>query len=237
MIKEYAIELKDVTIGYNDTPVVKNISIKVKVGEFVSILGENGAGKTTLFKGILQMLPLMTGSITILNKDVTKGRDKTWNRSQIGYVPQRHNQGNFPISVFDATLLGRWGTSFSYFKRPTKEDREITEEIIDVVGLKEMMFQDCRKLSGGQTQRLNIARALVRKPKILLLDEPTTHLDLDSQSKFDEIIKTVRNQYDLSILMISHDHVHSRNISDRVIYIQGGRVSHQEHKGVFPWVL
>jgi len=237
MIKKYAMELNDVTIGYNDIPVLHDISIKVKVGEFVAIFGENGAGKTTLFKGILQMLPLMKGSISILNKDVTKGRDKTWHRSQIGYVPQRHNQGNFPICVFDATLLGRWGTSFSYFKRPTKGDREITEEMLEVVGLKEMMFQDCRKLSGGQTQRLNIARALVREPKILLLDEPTTHLDLDSQSKFDEIIKTIRNQYDLSILMISHDHVHSRKISDRVIYLQAGRVFQKEHKGVSPWVL
>lgn len=232
MIKEYAIELKDVTIGYNHTPVLHDVSIKVKVGELVAIFGENGAGKTTLFKGILQMLPLMKGSITILNKDVTKRLDKTWHRSQIGYVPQKHSQGNFPICVFDAILLGRWGTSFSYFKRPTKEDRKITEEMLEVVGLKEIMYQDCRKLSGGQTQRLNIARALVRKPQILLLDEPTTHLDLGSQSKFDEIIKTIRNQYDLSILMISHDHVHSKNISDRVIYLQDGRVYQKEHKGV-----
>jgi len=237
MKKEYAIELNDVTIGYNHNPVLHDISIKIKSGEFVTIFGENGAGKTTLFKGILQMLPLMKGSITILNKDVTNDRDKTWYRSKIGYVPQVHNKGNFPICVFDATLLGRWGTSFSYFKRPTKEDREITKEMLEVVGLKEMMYNDCRKLSGGQTQRLNIARALVRKPEILLLDEPTTHLDLDSQSKFDEIIKNIRTQYDLSILMISHDHVHSKNISDRVIYLQGGKVYNKEHKGVSKWVL
>jgi len=231
MIKEYAIELKDVTMGYNDTPVLRDISMKINTGEFVTIFGENGAGKTTLFKGILQMLPLMKGSISILNKDVNKEKDKTWHRSKIGYVPQRHNQGNFPICVFDATLLGRWGTSFSYFKRPTKEDKQITKEMLEVVGLQEMMFKDCRKLSGGQTQRLNIARALVRMPKILLLDEPTTHLDAESQYKLDEIIKNIRSQYELSILMISHDHVHASSISDRVIYLKDGQVYNKNHQG------
>ncbi|QNO14509.1 ABC transporter ATP-binding protein [Alkalicella caledoniensis] len=228
-MNRYALELSDLTMGYGNTTVLHDVNIKVKTGEFVSIFGENGAGKTTLFKGILQLLPITSGSITIFNKDVTQGKDKTWLRSQIGYVPQRHNQGNFPICVFDATLLGRWGTSFSYFKRPSKEDKEIAEKMLEVVDLKHMMHQDCRKLSGGQTQRLNIARALVRNPKLLLLDEPTTHLDLDSKAKLDETIRVIRSQYDLSILMISHDHQHSRKISDRVIQLQSGRIS-TDHK-------
>lgn len=228
-MNRYALELSDLTMGYGNTTVLHDINIKVKTGEFVSIFGENGAGKTTLFKGILQLLPITRGSINIFNKDVTQGKDKTWLRSQIGYVPQRHNQGNFPICVFDATLLGRWGTSFSYFKRPSKEDKKIAEKMLEVVDLKHMMYQDCRKLSGGQTQRLNIARALVRNPKLLLLDEPTTHLDLDSKAKLDETIRVIRSQYDLSILMISHDHQHSRKISDRVIQLQRGRIS-TDHK-------
>lgn len=230
-IKEYSIELNNVTIGYNNTPVLHDINIKVESGEFVTIFGENGAGKTTLFKGILQMLPFMEGSIMIFNKDVTLERDKAWHRSKIGYVPQRHNQGKFPICVFDATLLGRWGTSFSYLKRPTSRDREIVKEMLDIVGLREVMYTDCRKLSGGQTQRLNIARALVREPKILLLDEPTTHLDIDSQSKLDEIIKDIRNQYKLSILMISHDYDHAKSISDRIIHLKDGQIYSEEYRG------
>lgn len=232
MNKDTAIDLQDVTMGYGDLIVLNKISFSVQQGEFVCIFGENGAGKTTLFKGILQLLPLYNGTIKIFSKDVTQGKDKTWLRSQIGYVPQRHSQGNFPISVFDATLLGRWGTSFAYFKRPSKEDRDITHAILNLVDLLDLKDRDCRRLSGGQIQRLNIARALVRNPKILLLDEPTTHLDLDSQNVLDKTIKGIRSQYNLTILMISHDHVHSRRVSDRVVYLRKGKLYEDNELGV-----
>lgn len=225
MMKKNSIELIEIAVGYDGNPVLEDVNLKVKTGEFVSILGENGAGKTTLFKSILQLLPLIKGRIKIFDTDVTRGKDKTWLRSQIGYVPQKSNLGsNFPISVFDAALLGRWGSSFSYFKRPSKEDREITKEILQAVDLIHMSNIDCRKLSGGQAQRLNIARALVRQPKILLLDEPTTHLDIDSQNKLDMTISSIRKEYDLSILMISHNQIHARNLSDRLLLLKEGKI-------------
>ena len=224
MLNQNIIELTNLTMGYGNTIILQDISLHVKTGEFLSILGENGAGKTTLFKGILQLLPLMKGSIKISNTDVTNGKDKTWLRSQIGYVPQKQNQGGFPISVFDAVLLGRWGSSFAYLKRPSIEDKKITQGILELVDLAYMGSLDCRKLSGGQTQRLNIARALVRQPKILLLDEPTTHLDIESQKNLDRTIESIRTQYDLSILMISHDQDHARHISDRVVHLKNGQI-------------
>ncbi|MCC5909127.1 MAG: ATP-binding cassette domain-containing protein [Clostridiaceae bacterium] len=220
----YAIELSKLKMGYGHHIVLKDINFNIKLGEFVSILGENGAGKTTLFKGILQLLPIMDGKIKILERDVTKGKDKQWLRSQIGYVPQKQSMGKFPISVFDAVLLGRWGTSFSYLKRPSKEDKEIVEETLEIVDLSHMIHQDCRELSGGQCQRLNIARAIVRKPQVLLLDEPTTHLDIDSQAKLDRTIDIIRQQYNLSILMISHDQHHAESISDRLVYLKNGEI-------------
>ncbi|KAB3532769.1 ABC transporter ATP-binding protein [Alkaliphilus pronyensis] len=224
MFNENAIELNNAFVGYGDVTILKNLDFKVKIGEFVSILGENGAGKTTLFKSILLILPLTKGTIRVFDKEVAWGRDNTWLRSQIGYVPQNHNKGNFPISVFDATLLGRWGSSFSYFKRPSLRDKEITREILRVVNLEDMMHHDCKALSGGQTQRLNIARALVRKPRILLLDEPTTHLDVDSQRKLDATISNIRNQYELSVIMISHDKAHAISLSDRIVYLRNGKI-------------
>ncbi|MDR5658824.1 ATP-binding cassette domain-containing protein [Serpentinicella sp. ANB-PHB4] len=224
MSNQYVIDLNKVSLGYGNHEVLKDIDLKIFEGEFLSIFGENGAGKTTLFKGILQLLPTRSGSIHILGKDVTNTKDKTWLRTQIGYVPQRHHASRFPISVFDAVLLGRWGTSFKYLKRPSKDDFEIVEEMLNLVKLDHMMHQDCRTLSGGQQQRLNIARALVRNPKILLLDEPNTHLDMTSRDQLDDTIYSARQKYNLSIVMISHDHVHAEEVSDRAVHLRMGQI-------------
>jgi len=224
MKTNHALELNNIVMAYGKKVILHNVNLNIESGEFVSILGENGAGKTTLFKGILQLLPIEKGNIKVFDFDVTNGKDKTWLRSQIGYVPQVHGRGNFPISVFDATLLGRWGTSFSYFKNPTKEDRKITEEILEVVNLHHIKSEDCRKLSGGQTQRLNIARALVRNPRILLLDEPTTHLDVESKDNLDKTIRDIRNQYSLSIVMITHNQSHAETVSDRIVHLKNGMI-------------
>lgn len=232
MLKQNVLELSNITMGYGSRIILKDIHLHVKAGEFVSIFGENGAGKTTLFKGILQLLPLMKGSIRISNTDVTNGKNITWLRSQIGYVPQKHTQGSFPISVFDAVLLGRWGSSFAYFKKPSAEDKRLAREILELVALDHMSSHDCRKLSGGQTQRLNIARALVRQPKILLLDEPTTHLDIESQKNLDKTIESIRKQYTLSILMISHDHEHARLVSDRVVHLKNGQLHYDRGSAI-----
>jgi len=218
-----AIELNQIEIRYGKDIVLKDINFILAEGEFVAIFGENGAGKTTLFRGILQLIPINKGSIKVLGKDITKLRDKSWLRTQIGYVPQGHNTSKFPISVFDATLLGRWGTSFKYMKKPSKEDKEMTLEVLSLVDLKELKDTDCRNLSGGQRQRLNIARALVREPKILLLDEPNTHLDKESIERLEKTIIKIRESFKISILMISHDHNRSYQISDRSILIKNGQ--------------
>lgn len=218
-----AIELNQIEIRYGKDIVLKDINFTLTEGEFVAIFGENGAGKTTLFRGILQLIPINKGSIKVFGKDITKLRDKSWLRTQIGYVPQGHNTSKFPISVFDATLLGRWGTSFKYMKKPSKEDKEMTLEVLSLVDLKELKDTDCRNLSGGQRQRLNIARALVREPKILLLDEPNTHLDKESIERLEKTIIKIRESFKISILMISHDHNRSYQISDRSILIKNGQ--------------
>ncbi len=220
----FAIELRNFKAGYGNKAVLKNVNLNVKQGEFVSILGENGAGKTTLFKAILQLIPVIDGEVKILGKDVTKGKDKQWLRTKIGYVPQKQNYGKFPISVFDAVLLGRWGTSFSYLKRPSKEDEQIVSKTLEIVDLQNMQEKDCSELSGGQIQRLNIARSIVRKPKILLLDEPATYLDMESQIKLNETIKIIRKQYNISILMISHDKIHAEYLSDRILFLTNGEM-------------
>lgn len=152
--------------------------------------------------------------------------DQRWARSQIGYVPQTQGQGQFPISVFEAVLLGRWGTSFAYLRRPSSKDKDIAERMLKIVGLQDFKEQDCRSLSGGQKQRLNIARALVREPRILLLDEPTTFLDRESQEMLTSLIDDLRKSLNVLVLMITHEHGYVKGISDRTVLLQAGTMSH-----------
>ena len=223
MTRKPVISVKNLVKKFGHFVANDNLNFEVYEGEIFGFLGANGAGKTTLFRGILQLIPINKGSIKVFGKDITKLRDKSWLRTQIGYVPQGHNTSKFPISVFDATLLGRWGTSFKYMKKPSKEDKEMTLEVLSLVDLKELKDTDCRNLSGGQRQRLNIARALVREPKILLLDEPNTHLDKESIERLEKTIIKIRESFKISILMISHDHNRSYQISDRSILIKNGQ--------------
>lgn len=219
-----ALSLSGIGAGYGKERVLRNLSLSVKKGECLAILGENGAGKTTLFRAILYLLPNMTGTLRILDRTIKTREDGAWVRSQVGYVPQSQGKGMLPISVFDAVMLGRWGKSFAYLRRPAARDREITAAMLDVVGLQDLRFKDCRALSGGQIQRVHIARALVREPRILLLDEPTTYLDAASRDVLTHLLDQVRKKWSLTILMISHDGEYACQLADRVVCLRQGLI-------------
>lgn len=218
------LSLSGVEAGYGKGPVLRDLSLSVKRGECLAVLGENGAGKTTLFRTVLHLLPGLAGTIRVLGRTIKTPEDRAWVRSQVGYVPQSQGKGRLPISVFDAVMLGRWGKSFAYLRRPGFRDRELASVMLDIVGLGDLRFSDCRSLSGGQMQRVNIARALVREPAILLLDEPTTYLDAASRDVFTRLIKNVRGKWDLTVMMISHDGEYACQMADRVVYLRRGRI-------------
>ncbi len=112
------IAITDLVAGYRHTPVLKKLNLAVKQGEAVGIAGPNGAGKTTLFKVILGIIAKMQGQIRILGRDMESSQDRAWVRRQIGYVPQQTIPGKLPVSVGDAVLMGRWGTSFGLTRKP-----------------------------------------------------------------------------------------------------------------------
>lgn len=136
--EELALDMSHFTGGYGRIPILNDLSFQVKEGESVAIVGENGAGKTTFFRAILQLLPVQYGSITILGRPILSNRDKRWARSCIGYVPQSHGTGKFPISAEDTVLLGRWGTSYGFGRRPSKQDVAMAGEMLQRVGLAEI---------------------------------------------------------------------------------------------------
>ncbi len=216
-----AILLRDVTAGYDHQLVLDSVSLQINRSESVAILGENGTGKTTLLRLILGLVRPWLGTIEVEGRPIASEADRRWIRQRIGYVPQGSVPGKLPITVEDAVLLGRWGEAFSFLKRPKRQDRDITVHMLELVGIADLRYKDCRELSGGQIQRLNIARALARTPGILLLDEPSTYLDQRAQVTLVELLSNIRRELDLTIVVVSHDEDQARELADRAYRVSG----------------
>ncbi|MBZ2166899.1 metal ABC transporter ATP-binding protein [Methanobacterium spitsbergense] len=190
-----AIELKNVNIKFNLNPVLKDINLTIEENDFMAIIGPNGGGKSTLLKIILGILKPDSGEVLIFGK---KPEDA---RQLMGYLPQKVSfDHDFPIDVFHTVLSGRYR---GLFKGHTKDD-----EIAVIKALKDMNMFDLKdrqisRLSGGQIQRVFIARAIVREPKILLMDEPMASIDPEMQNSFYSLLSRLKNK--MTIILVSHD--------------------------------
>ena len=204
--------------SYGNAAVLKDINFKVKKGDFVSILGVNGSGKSTLMKCINRILKFKGGMIFVEDRDIKKMKDIEIAR-KIGYVPQSSETGF--VTVFDAVLLGRkpyikWDVS--------KKDIELTEKILKVMNLEKYALRYINELSGGELQKVVIARALVQEPQILLLDEPTSDLDLKNQLEVMRIIREVSNIHNIASIVVMHDINLALRYSDKFIILKEGQV-------------
>jgi zinc transport system ATP-binding protein len=194
----YAVELKDVSVKYGNLDALKNISLQVAEGSFLGIIGPNGGGKTTLLKVILGLIEPETGEIKIFGRPLDQAVDK------IGYVPQISNfDRNFPISVLDVVLMARLGGRVSFFHQYKKEDIEKAEAVLEQLNLLQLKDRQIGKLSGGQLQRVLIARGLAVEPEILLLDEPTANVDARSTSQIYQLLKELNKEK--TIIVVTHD--------------------------------
>lgn len=193
-----AIEIEDLNIKYNNISVLKDINLTIEDKEFVAIIGPNGGGKTTLLKAILGLVKPSTGKIKIYG---SKPEDK--NRS-LGYVSQFTKfERTFPIDVFDVVLMGRLKSSIKVFNKYSKADIEYTKNVMNKLDIYKLKDRQIGQLSGGQLQRVLIARALCMEPKLLLLDEPTASLDEKSKSNIYSILKDLNKN--MTILIVTHD--------------------------------
>lgn len=214
------LEVKQACCGYGKRDVVEGISIKVESGEILCLLGPNGVGKTTLFKTILGFLKLRGGEILLDGENV-----QTWSRSRlakaIGYVPQAHTPP-FPFKVIDVVVMGR-AAHLGITASPSKADIMIAEEalaILDVQFLKDRIYTE---ISGGERQMVLIARALAQKPKILVMDEPTSNLDFGNQIRVLEQINSLSRR-GLGVIMTSHFPDHAFLCSSKVALMQNNNV-------------
>lgn len=188
------IKVDNVTYRYNTDLVLENISFKADQGDLLGIIGPNGAGKTTLFCLILGLLEGYQGKITLFNQDIRNNRRAL---KRIGYIQQKKNihQG-FPATVEEIVSLGA-------LNRKPNNDAIIFA--LKIVGLLEQKDRRIGELSGGQQQRVLIAKALVNEPQLLILDEPTTGIDLETQDKFYSLLRKLNSENNITIILASHD--------------------------------
>lgn len=195
-MSDSAISLKDVSFSYGGPSVLKGINLEVPQGEFLGIVGPNAGGKSTLLKLLLGLLQ-GDGEIRVLDKSVYKAR------ADIGYVPQYPRFArDFPITVEQVVLMGRLGRG-SLFGGYRRGDREIARRVMAETEIERLAERQIESLSGGQLQRVLLARALASEPHILLLDEPTANIDMRVENEIFDLLKQLNRR--MTILVVSHD--------------------------------
>jgi zinc transport system ATP-binding protein len=194
-------DLQDVTVTYQDHVVLRDITLQLVAGQYLAVIGPNGAGKTTLLKTILGTIRPASGTVRIFGKPPWKLGD---DRSRIGYVPQiTTTDVTFPITALEVVMMGRFGR-IGLVRRPSQEDRDAVDRAMERVRITDIAHRPIGRLSGGQRQRVFVARALANDPELLLLDEPTTGVDIATIESFFELLHRL-NQGGMAIMVVSHD--------------------------------
>ena len=213
------IEINNVSFTYTREPVINNVSLSIAEEEFLGIVGPNAGGKSTLIKLVLGLLEADSGTITVL------GTSPEMARSRIGYVPQHptFSRRDFPINVRDTVLMGRLGIT-CWYGGYSKEDHHIANDAMKAVEIQDIADRPIGSLSGGQLQRVLIARALACKPEILILDEPTANIDMRVEEDIFGLLKQYNDH--MTIIVVSHDIGFISGYVDRVACLNQELICH-----------
>lgn len=212
------IEVKNLSFAYGKREILRDVSFKAESGEIVGILGNNGAGKSTLVTCLNHILKPKSGKIILNGKDA-ETLSKRELAQYISYVAQKNEQTQ--TTVFDSVLLGRK----PYIKWSIgQEDIAVCDEIIERVGLSEMKLRALDELSGGELQKVMLARALVQQPKVMLLDEPTSNLDPKNQYEMMKLVRQVADEKNITVLVVIHDLSLAMRFCDKFLLMKDGKV-------------
>ncbi|MFZ2071577.1 MAG: ABC transporter ATP-binding protein [Halobacteriota archaeon] len=213
------LKIKDIEFSYASVPVLKDVSIELAESEMLSVVGPNGAGKSTLIRCIDRILKPQKGCILLDERDI-KELSRLELAKKMGYIPQTTSQV-FPATVLDTVLMGRrphvgW--------RSGETDMEKALEMLQLMNIEEFAMRDINELSGGQQQKVFIARALTQEPAVLLLDEPTSNLDIRHQLEVMDIIKKIVIEKGISAIMAIHDLNLASRYADRIVMMHSGTI-------------
>jgi iron complex transport system ATP-binding protein len=217
-----AFELEGVVAGYRGTPVLREVSLSWAAGERGALIGPNGAGKSTLLRVITGRLPASSGRVRLFGRPV--GEIPAAERASLAAVVPQSFPAVLPFTIEELVLMGRT-SSLSRWARPAAEERAAVEEALDQTDLQPIRRRRIGELSGGERQRAALAMALARKPRLLLLDEPTAHLDIHHGLEILERVERLNRQTGLTVLITNHDLGLAAEFSDRLILLQNGRVA------------
>ncbi|AJD31668.1 MULTISPECIES: ABC transporter ATP-binding protein [Clostridium] len=215
------INIQDFTIGYNNKVIVKNFNLQVDKGDMLTIIGPNGSGKSTVLKAIGRLLKPMEGIIHLdgkllwdmSNKDIAK---------EMACLSQ-HNSAPKDMTIRRIVGFGR-NPHKAWFESLNKEDEEIIDWALENTNLKHMENKKITSVSGGERQRAWLAMALAQKPKVLLLDEPTTYLDINNQIEILELVRQLNENLKLTVVMVLHDLNQAAKYSNRVLVLKNGEI-------------
>ena len=213
------LKINDVAFSYSSVPVLKNITYEAEGARFISILGPNGVGKSTLIHCINKILSPTGGSVFIDGEDVKEITIKELAK-KIGYVPYSSND-TFPLTVVDTVLMGRHPHSKW---KSLDNDLDIVYDTLKMLGISHLAMRPFNELSAGQHQKVMLARGLVQEPQILLLDEPTSNLDIRHQLDVTKMLKRLSVEKQILIIMISHDINIAAKYADEVIMMHEGTI-------------
>jgi len=204
------IEFKNVTLGYDNHIVLKNLNFKIDDNDFICIVGPNGSGKSTLVKGILGLIKPLKGKIIYNNLE----------KNFIGYMPQETKiDNNFPASVFEIVLSGtlnKMGFKLFY----TKKEKDLALKNMKILGIEKLKKCNFSSLSGGQRQKVLLARSLCATSKLLILDEPSNNLDTKSKKDLYKILTSLNKKNNITIIMITHDLDHDNLLGNKILSLR-----------------
>ncbi|EQK42138.1 ABC transporter family protein [[Clostridium] bifermentans ATCC 638] len=215
------ISCKNLKVGYEEKVIIENLSLSINKGEVVSIIGPNGCGKSTLLKTLSRIIKPMSGGIYIKNESIKNLKSK--HVSQKVCLLSQHNDAPGDLTVEELVYFGRIPHK-KWYESKTKSDEEIVNWAIENTGLKRYKNTPINSLSGGERQRAYIAQALCQKPDILLLDEPTTYLDISYQLEVMELVREINEKFNITIVMVLHELNQASKYSDRLVIMKDGEI-------------
>ncbi len=219
------IEVQNVSVSYNNLKACENISFSIDKNQIIGIIGPNGSGKSTLVKAIMGLIKIDDGIIKIMDKPIYKIRKK------IAYVPQRSNiDFDFPISVEEVVMMGRY-PHMLWWKKANNKDKKIVKDSLNMVGVYEKRKNQIGELSGGEQQKVFLARALAQEAEILFLDEPFAGIDIASENKIMDILKKLKKE-GKTLFVVHHDLNKAGNYFDIIILLKNKLIELGEHDKV-----